>query len=336
MNLWPERFPLFPEAASDLARQVDQLYFFALLVTAFFSLLIAGLIFYFATRFRRRQEDEVGTPEKAGLWLEITWSVIPLAILLFMFAWGSKVFFDIRKPPADAVEYYVTGKQWMWKFQHPEGAREINELHVPAGQDIKLIMTSEDVIHSFYVPALRAKMDVLPGRYTTYWFRADKVGTFRLFCAEYCGAEHSYMGGSIIVMEPREYEAWLADRGGVETAAKTGEELFVAQTCNTCHRPDSAVLAPILNGLFGREEQLADGSSVLVDENYLRESILNPAAKIVAGYNAIMPTYQGRISEEELVELILYIKSLGAPGEPAPGETSSEPSPAAEAEEKSE
>lgn len=311
MNLWPKRFPLFPEAASDLARDVDQLYFFALLVTAFFSLLIAGLILFFIVRYRRQSADEVGKPERAGLWLEITWSVVPLVILLFMFAWGSKVFFDIRKPPSGAIEYYVTGKQWMWKFQHPEGPREINELHVPVGQDIKLIMTSEDVIHSFYVPALRAKMDVLPGRYTTYWFRAERTGTYRLFCAEYCGAEHSYMRGSIIVMEPDEYEEWLGSRGGAPSAvAKTGAELFSAQTCDTCHKPDSAALAPILNGIYGTEEELADGSTVLVDEGYLRESILNPAAKIVAGFNAIMPTYQGRLSEEELVQLILYIKSL--------------------------
>ncbi|MDH3255123.1 MAG: cytochrome c oxidase subunit II [Acidobacteriota bacterium] len=313
MNLWPKRFPLFPETASRLAQDVDQLYFFALLVTAVFSLLIAALIFYFIIRFRRRSEDEVGQPERAGLWLEITWSVIPLVILLFMFGWGSKVFFDIRKPPRGAIEYYVTGKQWMWKFQHPEGPREINELHVPLGQDIKLIMTSEDVIHSFYVPALRAKMDVLPGRYTTFWFNAEKAGAYRLFCAEYCGAEHSYMRGSIIVMEPDDYEEWLATRGQTTAAAKTGADLFSAQTCDTCHRSDSAAQAPILHGLFGKEEQLADGSLVLVDENYLRESILNPAAKVVAGYNALMPTYQGRLSEEDLVGLILYIKSLGGP-----------------------
>ena len=312
MNLWPKRLPLFPEAASQLASRVDELYFFALLVTLVFSVLIAALILYFIVRYRRRSEDEVGKPERGGLWLEITWSVIPLAILLFMFAWGSALFFDLRVAPEGAIEYYVTGKQWMWKFQHPEGPREINELHVPVGQDIKLIMTSEDVIHSFYVPALRAKMDVLPGRYTTYWFRAEKSGTYRLFCAEYCGAEHSYMRGSIIVMEPDEYEEWLASRGtATEGGGKSGEELFSALNCDTCHKPDSSALAPILHGLYGTEETLTDGSAVLVDEGYLRESILNPASQVAAGYNPIMPTYQGRLSEEELVELILYIKSLG-------------------------
>jgi cytochrome c oxidase subunit 2 len=312
MKFWPQKFPLFPETASELAREVDALYFFALGITAFFSLLIAALIFYFAVRYRRRGEHEVGRPEKAGLWLEIAWSVIPLGILLFMFAWGAKVFFDVRKPPAGAVEYYVTGKQWMWKFQHPDGPREINELHVPVGQEVKLIMTSEDVIHSFYVPALRQKMDVLPGRYTNLWFRADRPGTYRLFCAEYCGAEHSLMRGTIVVLEPDDYEIWLADRGKLEPLVASGAGLFSALTCDTCHRPDSAVQAPTLHGLFGEEVRLADGSRVTADENYLRESILDPAAKIVAGYNPVMPTFQGRVSEEQLVELILHIKSLGS------------------------
>jgi cytochrome c oxidase subunit 2 len=312
MNFWPKRFPLFPEAASELATKVDEIYFFALLLTLVFSLLIASLILFFIVRYRRRSENEVGKPERGGIWLEITWSVIPLLILLFMFAWGSAIFFDMRMPPAGAAEYYVTGKQWMWKFQHPEGPREINELHVPVNQDIKLIMTSEDVIHSFYVPALRAKMDVLPGRYTTFWFRAEKSGTYRLFCAEYCGAEHSYMRGSIIVMEPDDYESWLEARASTaDSGGLTGADLFSAQTCDTCHKPDSSALAPILTGIFGTEETLNDDTTVLVDESYLRESILNPASKVVSGYNAIMPTYQGRLSEEELVELILYIKSLG-------------------------
>ncbi len=310
MNRWSDTFPLFPERATELAREIDNLYFFALGLTAFFSLLIAVLVFYFAIRYRRQHEDEVGKPEKAGIWLEVTWSVIPLVILLGMFAWGAKVFFEARRPPSDAIEYYVTGKQWMWKMQHPDGRREINQLHVPVGQSIKLLMTSEDVIHSFFVPAFRVKMDVLPGRYTTLWFRADKVGTYRLFCAEYCGAEHSYMGGSIIVLEPRDYEAWLAGRTTQPQRVATGEELFTRLACDTCHRSTSAVQAPILNGIFGHMVRLADGSEVLVDENYLRESILNPGAKLVEGYLAVMPTAQGKVSEEELLQLIRYLKSL--------------------------
>ena len=188
-------FPLFPESASTLSGQVDAIYFFGLGIAAFFSLLIAVAILYLAIRYRRKSEDEVGKREHAGLWLEITWSVIPLGILLLMFAWGAKVYFTAMRPPADAVEYFVTGKQWMWKFQHPEGQREINHLHVPVGQPIKLTMTSEDTIHSFFVPAFRIKMDVIPGRYTTAWFEATKTGTFTLYCAEYCGAEHSTNDG---------------------------------------------------------------------------------------------------------------------------------------------
>lgn len=317
MRFWSDTFPLFPESATEMAREIDTLYFVALGITAFFSVLIAALVLYFATRYRRQTEHEVGKPEKAGMWLEVVWSVIPLVILIGMFAWGAKIFFEARRPPGDAITYYVTAKQWMWKLQHPDGRREINELHVPLGQTIKLVMTSEDVIHSFFVPAFRVKMDVLPGRYTTLWFRADKAGTYRLFCTEYCGAEHSYMGGSIIVMEPRDYEAWLGGRTLAPQRVATGEEIFARLACDTCHRSNSAAQAPILDGLFGTMARLADGSEVLVDENYLRESILNPAAKLAEGYMAVMPTAQGRLTEEELLQLIRYLKSLGAEGETA-------------------
>ena len=304
-------FPLFPDSASTLAPQLDAVYFFALLVSFVFTIGIAVVVLYLAIRYRRTANNQIGKRDKAGIWLEITWSVIPLAIMMFMFVWGAKVFFRAQRPPANAVEYYVTGKQWMWKFQHPEGLREINTLHVPVGVPIKLTMTSEDVIHSFFVPDFRGKMDVLPGRYTTYWFEATKPGTFRLFCAEYCGGEHSLMGGSIIVMEKRDYEAWLTERSGEGGAqGLSGEELFAAKTCNTCHRTDSNLQAPYLQGIFGHEVVMADGSSVVVDENYLRESILEPAAKLVEGYQPLMPAYAGQLSEEELLQLIIYIKSL--------------------------
>ncbi len=306
----PESFPLFPARATELAREIDALFFTALGITTVFSILIASLILYFAIRYKRRSEDEVGQPEKAGMWLEVTWSVIPLAILMFLFSWGAKIYFEARRPPADAVTYYVTGKQWMWKVQHPNGRREINELHVPVGQSIKLIMTSEDVIHSFFVPAFRVKMDILPGRYTTLWFRADKTGTYRLFCAEYCGAEHSLMRGSIVVLEPRGYEAWLGGRQTQTERVATGEELFSRLACDTCHRADSAAQAPILDRTFGSEVRFTDGTSVIADENYLRESILNPGAQVVEGYNAIMPTAQGKLNEEELLQLIRYLKGL--------------------------
>ncbi len=319
-----DKFRLFPESATEMAREIDALYFMALGITAFFSLLIAALVLYFAIRYRRRSENQVGKPDKGGIWLEIMWSVIPLLILLVMFGWGAKIFFEARRPPSDAVAYYVTAKQWMWKFQHPDGRREINDLHVPLGETIKLVMTSEDVIHSFFVPAFRVKMDVLPGRYTTLWFRADKAGTYRLFCTEYCGTEHSFMRGSVVVMEPRDYEAWLGNRIHGPQRVATGEELFTRLACDTCHRSDSAVQAPILDGIFGKLETFADGSEVLIDENYMRESILNPGAKLVDGYMAIMPTMQGRITEEELLQLIRYLKSLGEAA-PAAAETAELP-----------
>ncbi len=310
MSIWPEQFPLFPDRATAIARDIDAIYFFGLGVATVFSLLIAGLIVFFAVRYRRTSPDEVGQREQAPAWLELVWSIIPLGILLFMFAWGAQVFFDARRAPADAVEYYVTGKQWMWKFQHPSGNREINELHVPVGVPIKLIMTSEDVIHSFWVPEFRVKMDVLPGRYTDLWFEVDKVGVYRLFCNEYCGVEHSLMGGRVIAMEPADYEEWLGSGQPQTTLTKSGEQLFEEKTCNTCHLGRSFALGPSLNDIFGTEVTFADGSTAIVDENYLRESILDPRARLVQGYQALMPTFQGQVDEEELVLLIDYIKSL--------------------------
>ena len=307
--MWND-FPLFPDKATELAGEVDALYFTFLGISAFFSLLIATLVLYFAVRYRRRSANEVGQPEKAGMWLELTWSFIPLMILMILFAWGAKVYVKAYRPPADAKEYFVTAKQWMWKFQHPEGQREINHLHVPMGVPIKLTMTSEDVIHSFFVPAFRVKADVLPGRYTSVWFKGEKTGTFKLFCAEYCGAEHSLMGGTVTIMEPRDYENWLAGEKGGPSVVASGEDLFQAKACNTCHRPDTAVQAPILNGIFGKQAELETGRTVTVDAEYIRESILNPTAKIVKGYKPLMPTYQGQLTEEEILQLISYIKSL--------------------------
>lgn len=308
--MWPDQFPLFPERASAMAAEIDALYFFALGITAFFSLLIAVLVLYLAGRYRRRESGQIGGIAREPLWLEITWSVIPLVILLAMFVWGAKVFFAVNRPPADAREYFVVGKQWMWKFQHPEGHREINTLHVPVGEPVKLTMGSEDVIHSFFLPEFRIKKDVIPGRYTTLWFEATRTGTFRLFCAEYCGAEHSLMIGKLVVMEPEEYARWLDRAQPAETMAMSGEQLFSKYVCDTCHKPDSAALAPILHDIFGHEATLADGRTVTVDMDYLRRSILDPGEEVVAGYNPVMPTYRGQINEEELVQLLQYIRSL--------------------------
>jgi cytochrome c oxidase subunit 2 len=311
--------PLLPDQASDVARSVDHLMLFALSGLVVFSTLIAVLILVFMVRYRRKHEDQIGvdvyeTNPKSHI-LELVWSVIPLALLMVLFGWGAKVFFEQNRPPAGAVQYWVTGRQWMWKIQHPNGRREINELHVPVGQAVQLRMISEDVIHDFFVPAFRVHVDVLPSRYTTYWFKANRTGEFHLFCGQYCGTEHSRMVGKVVVMEPRAYEAWLAGEpaGGALAAVASGEQLFVAKSCNTCHRPDSSARAPILNGLFGSQVTLQDGTKATVNEDYVRESILNPAAKIVQGYQPVMPTFKGQVTEEELIQLVNYVKTLKAP-----------------------
>lgn len=339
-------FQLFPEAASSIAGQVDGLYAYLVLISAFFSLLIAFLVVFFAVKYRRRG-DEIPRPvdehSVGGMVLEIVWSIIPLGLSMIMFAWGASIFFTESRPPADAMEIYVTGKQWMWKIQHNEGAREINELHIPVNRDIRLTLTSEDVIHDFYVPAFRTKTDVLPGRYTTEWFRPTKVGQYHIFCAEYCGTKHSGMIGTVYVMSDQDYDAWLAAGSGEGSMAEQGESLFNQLGCATCH---ASVLnretgrCPNLNGLFGSTVQLKDGSQVRADESYIRESVLYPQAKIVAGYDDIMPTFKGLISEDGLLKLVEYIKSIG-PGRgepgygtqtsvpPAPTQTSATPEPAA-------
>ena len=302
-------FPLFPPQASSVARDVDFLYFITLGLTAFFSLGIAVALVFLAVRYRRRTADEIGEDAHGHPMLEVVWSVIPLIVVLGLFFYGAKLFFALSRPPANAVEYFATGKQWMWKFQHPNGQREINHLHVPVGVPIKVTMTSEDVIHSFFVPDFRVKMDVVPGRYSTVWFEATRPGQYRLFCAEYCGAEHSQMGGWVIVMQGEDYEDWLAgNRMPMQRAS--GEELFQKFACHTCHRTESSARAPILAGVFGKSRIFQDGASLSADENYIRESILNPQARVVAGYQPIMPTFQGQIREEEVLELVQYIRSL--------------------------
>ena len=299
-----------PPQASTVAGEVDALYLTLVGVSVFFSVLIAVLIIRFATRYRRRSESEVGVPIHGSIPLEIIWSVIPLLIALGAFAWGAKVFFRIARPPANAIEYFAVGKQWMWKFQHPDGTREINTLHVPLGQPIRLTMTSEDVIHSFYVPAFRVKMDVLPGRYTTAWFEATRPGRYHLFCAEYCGAEHSRMGGWVEVLDPHEYERWLAGERGAETRLADADELLARYACASCHRTDSTARAPRLAGLFGTQVLLQGGETVRADETYILESILNPGLRIVDGYKPTMPTFQGQMSTEEATVLVRYIRGL--------------------------
>ena len=308
-NMWSGT-PLFPERASTIAGRVDALYFFLVAIAAFFSLLIAGLIVYYAVKYRRRAPDAVGTVVQGGMVLEIAWTVIPLLISMVIFVWGASVFFAMSRPPDETLNVYVVGKQWMWKFQHLDGEREINELHVPVGRAVKLIMTSEDVIHDVFVPAFRVKADVLPGRYTNIWFQPTKPGRYHLFCAEYCGTRHSGMIGEVVVMEPSEYQAWLSGGAPEGSLASAGEKLFADLACNTCHRPEAQGRGPVLQGLFGKTVTLQTGETVVVDEAYIRESILNPSAKLTAGFQPIMPTFQGLVSEEQLLELIEYVKTL--------------------------
>ena len=308
-------FRLFPVEASSISAEVDLLLFFLIAVAAFFTVVIFSAIFYFAIRYRRRSENELPAAVHGSIPLEIAWTIIPFGLTMVMFTWGASVFFRERRPPDDAMPIYVVAKQWMWKLQHPEGQREINELHIPVGRPVKLTMTSEDVIHSFFVPDFRTKQDVVPGRYTTTWFTATKTGKFHLFCAEYCGNNHSGMGGWIYVMEPQDYETWLSGGTPGATLAENGQKLFENLACANCHKTDGSGRCPDLTGLFGKDVKLASGATVKADEDYIRESILRPEAKIVAGYQPSMPTFQGLVTEEGVLQLIEYVKSLG----PNPG-----------------
>jgi cytochrome c oxidase subunit II len=303
-------FPFFPQQASAQAGQVDAIYFFMVAITAFFSILIAGLVVFFAIRYRRRHREEVGYAIHGSLALELLWTIIPFFIVMVMFTWGAKVFFDLYRPPVGAMEIYVVGKQWMWKVQHMDGQREINELHIPVGRPVKLIMGSEDVLHSYYIPAFRVKADVIPGRYNHLWFTATKPGTYHLFCAEYCGTKHSGMIGKVVAMEPQEFQAWLGGGRASESPVAAGAKLFSDLACNTCHRTDTQGRGPVLTNVFGKQVELQDGRSVVADEAYVRESIVNPQAKIVAGFQPLMPTFQGLVTEEQLLQLISYVRSL--------------------------
>jgi len=307
--------PLLPERASSYAGEVDALFYFIVAVTVFFTVAVSIAVVYFAVKYRRRSDADRPQEIHGSLALELTWTLIPLGIVVVMFVWGAKVFFHMNRPPDDAMTVSVVGKRWMWKLQHPTGQREINELHVPVGRSVKLVITSEDAIHSFFVPAFRIKKDAVPGRYNVAWFRATKTGTYHLFCAEYCGTEHSKMTGRVVVMEPEAYQTWLAGGPPPESPVVAGEKLFTELNCATCHRPDSAGRGPVLQGLFGRPVKLASGDTVVADEAYVRESVVYPAAKVVAGYQPVMPTYQGQVSEEQLIALVAYIESLQVPTE---------------------
>ena len=305
--------PLFPTQASTIAPEVDALFLFIAGVVLVFTLLVFALVIVFAVRYRRRSEADTGALVPVRLGLEITWIAVPLVLCLGMFGWGARLYFTQVRPPSDALDVYVVARQWMWKLQHAEGPSEINELHVPRGRPVRLTMTSQDVIHSFFVPAFRIKMDVLPGRYVNAWFQATRTGEYHLFCAEYCGTKHSGMIGRVIVMEPAEYERWLAGGTSGSGLASAGERLFLALGCATCHASGTQARGPSLENLFGKTVTLRDGTTVVADEPYVRESILDPAVKIVKGFEPLMPAYRTQLHEEDLIKLIAYLKTLTTP-----------------------
>ncbi|MGE3275719.1 MAG: cytochrome c oxidase subunit II [Vicinamibacterales bacterium] len=320
-----------PAQASTIAGQVDALYFFLVGLTALFGVGISGLVVYFAIRYRRRDPGEVGADIRGAPLLEITWTVIPLGIVLGIFVWSAWLFVTMADPPGDALDTYVVAKQWMWKVQHPGGQREINELHVPVNRNIRLTLTSQDVIHDFFVPAFRVKADVVPGRYTTLWFNATTPGRYPVFCAEYCGTNHSSMRATVVVQPEAEYEAWLARHAGAGTLAATGRTLFHDLACDTCHRADAQGRGPMLTNLIGARMLLQDGREITADRDYVRESILRPQAKIVAGFQAIMPSFQGLVDEDQLLALIEYISIIGtdeAQPPPVPPSTNPDEVPA--------
>ena len=312
-NSW---VPLFPEQASTFAWEVDVLYFYLIAVSVFFTVGIVAAILFFFVRYREKEKFATGEEIHGSIALETVWSIIPFVISMTIFLGGAIIYFNQYRPPADTTEIYVVGKQWMWKFQHGTGQREINELHVPVGRNIKLTMTTEDVLHDLYVPAFRTKMDVIPGRYTTIWFNATKPGKYHLYCAEYCGLNHSGMGGYVYVMEQRDFDNWLSGSESGQTPVQAGQDLFQNKLgCATCHQGGQNQRGAKLEGVYGTDVKLTNGQIVTADDEYIRNSILNPGGQIVEGYQPIMPTFKGQVTEEQLVSLVAYIKSLsGASG----------------------
>jgi cytochrome c oxidase subunit II len=299
-----------PVEASSIAGQVDALFYSLLGLSAAVVLGIVGTIGFFSVRYRRGSSASRRRDVVQWRW-ELGWTLIPLGLFLAVYVWAAWLYFVLHSPPDDAMPIYVVGKQWMWQIQHASGQREIDQLHVPVGRPVKLIMTSQDVIHSFFVPAFRVKQDVLPGRYTTLWFTATRPGEYALFCAEYCGTDHARMGGRVIALSADRYQQWLQAHPVSQGLARQGEKLFHQYGCSGCHTPGSAVHAPNLHGVFGHFVQLADGSRVMADERYVRDSILLPRRQVVAGYVPVMPSFAGQVSEEDLLALIAYVESIG-------------------------
>ncbi|HVN10011.1 MAG TPA: cytochrome c oxidase subunit II [Patescibacteria group bacterium] len=303
--------PIFPPRGSTIAQGVDELYYFLTAITLFFSFVIFTIIFYFMVRYRRRSPDDQPPATVTSMPLELTWTIVPTLICAVVFVWSSSLYFRNSRPPNAAMEIFVVGKQWMWHIQHPEGVREINELHVPVGVPVKITLTSQDVIHDFFIPAFRVKRDAMPGRYNSLWFQATKTGTFHFFCAQYCGQGHAAMIGWVQVMTPEDYAAWLAGGTRGETMTQAGERLFHQYGCITCHLADGTGRGPSLVGKFGKTQKLRDGRTVVVDQGFLRQAITQPNSMPVPDYPPVMPSFQGQLNEEQILQLIAYVKSLG-------------------------
>ena len=306
---WLHASALFPAEASTIAPYADALYFFLLLITVVGITLVGILVFGFSIRYRREKHPVAEQIEGSTL-LEATWTIIPLALFLVVFVWGALLYFRIYTPPTNSMNIYVVGKQWMWKAEHPGGQHEINALHVPTGQPVQLTMISQDVFHSFSIPDFRVKREVIPGRYSTVWFQATTPGVYHIFCTQYCGTLHSGMIGEVTVLTPENYRKWTELSTSGMSLAQNGERLFSSMGCNACHNGSAVARGPSLAGVYGSRVQLANGSEAVVNEAYLRDSILNPSQHVIAGYAPIMPTYQGQISEDGLIDLVEYIKTL--------------------------
>jgi cytochrome c oxidase subunit 2 len=306
---WLTNFSLFPPEASKIAPQMDALYFFMVLVSLVGLTLVILLILSFSLLYSKKRHP-VATQIEGSTLLEATWTIIPLGLFLVMFVWGALIYFRVYTPPANAMNIYVVGKQWMWKAEHPGGQHEINSLHIPVNEPVQLTLVSQDVFHSFSIPAFRVKREAIPGRYTTVWFEATQTGTYHLFCTQYCGTNHSQMIGEVVVMSPEDFKQWLAGSTSGNSLAQNGERLFASLSCNACHNSKPDARGPNLVGVYGSKLTLSTGQTVTVDDAYLRQAILNPAQNITQGYAPIMPTYQGQISEEGVFALVEYLKNL--------------------------
>jgi cytochrome c oxidase subunit 2 len=308
---WLTNFQLYPVEASKIAPQMDALYFFMVLVSMIGMTIVVLIITSFSILYSKKRHPVAVQIEGSTL-LEATWTIIPLGLFLIMFVWGALIYFRVYTPPANAMNIYVVGKQWMWKAEHPGGQHEINSLHIPTGRPIQLTLISQDVFHSFSIPAFRVKREAIPGRYTSVWFEATQVGTYHLFCTQYCGTNHSAMIGDIVVLTPDDYRKWLGGSTSGMSLSQNGEKLFASLSCGACHngRPDAR--GPSLAGVFGTRLALTNGQTALADEAYLREAILNPSEHVTQGFSPIMPTYQGQISEDGVISLVEYIKNLNS------------------------